>query len=94
MTESFFTILNIQEIWESIILQVNSLFDPERFQFLDALGLFWNKILDNPLASIITLLVLIGLPYTLFKAKESSTQENERLDRLMEEMKDLNLKNP
>jgi len=94
MTGNFFTILNIQEIQDSIILQVNSLFDPERFQFLDSLGLFWDKILDNPLASIITLLVLIGLPFTLFKAKESSTQADERLDRLMDEMKDFEYEEP
>ena len=94
MVEGFFTILNIQEIWESITLKVNSLFDPEKFQFLDALEIFWGKILDNPLASIITILVLIGLPYTLFKAKESNTQANERLDRLMEEMKDFEFEKP
>jgi len=68
--------------------------DPERFPFLETLELFWYKVLDNPLASIVTLLVLIGLPYTLFKAKESSTQANERLDRLMREMKDFKFEKP
>ena len=89
MVEGFFIILNIQKSWESIILKVNSLFDPENFQVLDALEHFWGKVLDNPLASIITILVLIGLPYTLLRAKDSNTQANERLDRLMEEMRRL-----
>ncbi|MCH8312347.1 MAG: hypothetical protein IID17_05125, partial [Nitrospinae bacterium] len=94
MMEGFFTNLNIQGIWESISLQVNSLFDPESFQFLDDLGFFWDKILDNPLISIITLLVLFGLPYTLFKAKESSNESNERLDLLMDEMKNFEFEKP
>ena len=94
MMEGFFTNLNIQGIWESISLQVNSLFDPERFQFLDTLGFFWDKILDNPLISIITLLVLFGLPYTLFKAKESSNESSERLDLLMDEMKNFEFEKP
>lgn len=94
MNETIFSILNIQETWESIALQLNSLFSLERSQFQDALGPFWDKVLDNPLASIITSLVLIGLPYTLIKAKKSSTEASARLDRLMEEMKDFEFEKP
>ena len=77
-----------------MISQINSLFDPERFPFLDVLGLFWHKILDNPLILIITLLVLIGLPYFLFKSKESNAKENERKDRLMEQMEEFEINTP
>ena len=94
MLEGLFNNLNIQEFWGSLMLQLKSIFDPENFQFLAFLHPFWDKISDNPLASIITLLFLVGLPYTLIKAKQSSTEANDRLDRLMEEMKDFEFEKP
>lgn len=94
MIEVFFENFNISEIWESILLRLNSLFDPENFQFLNFLNPFWDKVLENPLASIITVLALIGLPYTLLRAKTSNTQASERLDLLMGEMKDFEYEKP
>jgi len=40
MIEELSEILNIQETWEAIALQLKTLFDPERFPFLESLGLF------------------------------------------------------
>lgn len=94
MFEGLFNILNIQELWGSLMLQVNSMLNPENFQYLTFLKPFWDKVLDNPLASIITLLALIVLPYTLIKAKKTSAEANDRLDRLMEEMKDFEFEKP
>jgi len=94
MIEELSEILNIQETWEAITLQLKALFDPERFPFLESLGLFWNTISDNPVISIFTLLVLVGLPYTLYKATQSSTQADERLDQLVDEMKDFEFEKP
>jgi hypothetical protein len=94
MIEELLEILNIQEIWESIVLQLKILFDPETSFLGGAFKVFFEKILNNPLASIITLLALIGLPYTLYKAKQSSTEANERLDQLIDEMKDFEFEKP
>jgi len=94
MIEGFFENLNFQEIRESIILQANSMLDPERFQFLVTSKLLWDKVWDNPLASIFILLALFGVPYALFKAKKSNTEANERLDLLMDEMKDFEFEKP
>ncbi len=94
MIESLFKNLNIQETWESIVLRVTSLLDLIRTQGMEVLAPFWDKVLDNPLASIITLLALIGLPYTLIKAKESNSEANDRLDQLMDEMKDFEFEKP
>lgn len=94
MIEGIFKFLNIQEIWESIFLQVTLALNSIRFQFLEIMVPFWDKVLNNPMASIITLLALIGLPYTLIKAKDSSTQANDRLDQLMDEMDDFEFEKP
>jgi hypothetical protein len=94
MIEKLFEILNIQETWESIILQLKSLVDPENFFFGGAFKMIIDTVSDNPLASIITLLAVVGLPYTLFKAKKSSTEASERLDQLMDEMKDFEFQKP
>jgi hypothetical protein len=94
MIEKLLETLNFQETWESIILQLQSLVDPENFFFGGAFKMIIDKISDNPLASIITLLAVVGLPYTLFKAKQSSTEAGERLDELMDEMKDFEFQKP
>lgn len=94
MIEQLLEILNIQEIWESIVLQFKILFDPETSFLGGALKVFFEKIINNPLASFITLLALIGLPYTLYKAKQSSTEADERLDQLIDEMKDFEFEKP
>jgi len=70
MIEKLFEIFNFQETWESILTMLN----PESFFFWDTFKVFFDKISANPLASIITLAALIGLPYTLYKAKQSSTK--------------------
>ena len=94
MIEELLEILNIQEIWETIVLQFKILFDPETSLIGNAVKVFFEKIINNPLASIITLLALIGLPYTLYKARQSSTEANERLDQLIDEMKDFEFEKP
>lgn len=92
--EVFFENFNIREIWESFLLRLELLLDPENFQFLNVLKPFWDKVLENPLASILTVLALIGLPYTLVRAKKSNTEASERLDLLMDEMKEFEFEKP
>jgi len=94
MIEKLLEILNIQKIWETIVLQFKILFDPETSFLGSAFNTIFDKVLNNPLASIITLLALVGLPYTLYKAKQSSTEANERLDQLIDEMKDFEFEKP
>jgi pilus assembly protein FimV len=94
MIEKLFEILNLQETWESVVLQLQTMFDPENSAVLGAINFLIDKIAENPLASIITVAALIGLPYTLFKAKQSDTEAKERLDELMDEMQDFEFEKP
>lgn len=86
MIEKIFEIFNFQETGESFL--------PESFFLWDIFKVFFDKISANPLASIITLAALIGLPYTLYKAKQSNTKANERLDQLMDEMQGFEFEKP
>lgn len=94
MIEKLFGIFKFQETGESFLLQLKTIFNPENFFFWDTFKVFFEKISANPLASIITLAALIGLPYTLYKAKQSSTKANERLDQLMDEMQGFEFEKP
>ncbi len=94
MIEKILETINFRENWESFILQVKTFLDLESFFFWDTLVLFFNTVSNNPLAFIITLAALVGLPYTLFKAKQSNTEANDRLDQLMEEMQDYEFEKP
>ncbi len=94
MIEKILEILNFQETWDSITLQLETMFDPENSVIFGAIKFLFDKIAENPLASIITLIALVGLPYTLLKAKHSDTEAKERLDELMSEMHDFEFDKP
>lgn len=94
MIEKILEILNFQETWDSITLQLETMFDPENSVIFGAIKFLFDKVAENPLASIITLIALVGLPYTLLKAKHSDTEAKERLDELMSEMHDFEFDKP
>jgi hypothetical protein len=94
MFEKLFVNFSFQETLDSILLQLKTIFNPENLFFWDTIKVFFDSISSNPLASIITLAALVGLPYTLYKAKQSNNRANERLDQLMDEMQDFEFEKP
>ncbi len=73
---------NFQQFWS----QVQPLFDFENSSFLETLKPYLGKALENPLATAIAFLALIGIPFTLTKIRKNNTEAGKRLDKLIEEL--------
>ncbi|MFQ5450094.1 MAG: hypothetical protein ACE5E9_05660 [Nitrospinaceae bacterium] len=74
--------------------QLQLLFDPESSSLVQALEPLLKKTSENPLAFLLSLLALVGIPYALYKIKKSSTEAGKRLDKLIEELENYESEKP
>ncbi len=86
MIENFFQSAkeNVLQFWN----QVQPLFDFENNRFLEGIQPLLSKAMENPLATGIAALALIGIPYTLTKIRKTNTEAGKRLDKLIEELEE------
>ena len=80
MNENFFQSAkeNVLQFWN----QVKSLFD------METLSPYLENAMQNPLATGIAILALLGIPYALTKIRKTNTEAGKRLDKLIEELEE------
>lgn len=92
----FFTNLDLQELWEEVLLQILPWVDFATTTLKAFLEPLYQKILANPLPAGAILLALIGIPLIFLKTKKtnSESETDGRLDQLMEEMQNFEIQTP
>lgn len=98
--KEFLSSLDLQDFWDDIPEQIGLWFDNTTSKLSLFLEPLYQKILANPLLAGAILLTLIGIPLIFLKIQkikseaETETDSDGRLDQLMEEMRNFEIKTP
>lgn len=94
--KEFSSNLNLQELWEGLPEQISIWFNIVTSKLSVIVDFLYQKALANPLPMGVILLALVGIPLIFFKINKtkSETESDGRLDQLMEEMQNFEIKTP